>query len=60
MLIIPVLEPLKMKRMILAAFLALAFTVGGLAQEITRVSNDVAATLWLYLKGLELVQQSEK
>lgn len=56
MLIIPVLEPLKMKRMILA----LAFTVGGLAQEITRVSNDVAATLWLYLKGLELVQQSEK
>ena len=49
-----------MKRMILAAFLALAFTVGGLAQEITRVSNDVAATLWLYLKGLEVVQQSEK
>ena len=45
MLIIPVLEPLKMKRMILAAFLALAFTVGGLAQEIPRVPDEVAEAL---------------
>ena len=60
MLIIPVLEPLKMKCIILAAFLALAFSGVRLAQKAPRVPDNVAQTLWFYLKGLEVAPQPEK